>query len=313
MASSFVGNVNTITASATINSFDDVILVDSSSGAVIVTLPSAASVAEKMYTITGIDFTSAITIDPAGAELIDGLATKSISANTASLTIHSDGAQWWTTGGVSIEDNIYTADGSLTTNRILTGAGFNLTNTMTTGDFVVTGTTGSVNIDTASGATNSDILITAASGIVSTTTDGVDTVAVTQALNDYTVSHIGATHTSIVNVTESDITLTGGERIVLNGTVQSKVTVLTVDTTLVVGANSSIFANASAGAFTVTLPSSPEVGDTFRVAKDSTPSNNVTIAGNGNNIKGATSHVLNTPYEAVVLEYNGTFWAAYGV
>lgn len=64
-------------------------------------------------------------------------------------------------------------------------------------------------------------------------------------------------------------------------------------------------------AFTITLPSSPVTGDSYEF-KDTTGNagtNNVTIAGNGHNLDGASTFVLSQPYAAVTVTYTGTQWS----
>ena len=63
-------------------------------------------------------------------------------------------------------------------------------------------------------------------------------------------------------------------------------------------------------AITVTLPASPSTGD-FYIVKDTTGScntYNITIQGNGNNIDGSGSLVLNTNYASVSLIFDGAGW-----
>jgi hypothetical protein len=66
-----------------------------------------------------------------------------------------------------------------------------------------------------------------------------------------------------------------------------------------------------AAPFTITMPANPISGDTYQI-KDTTGNagtSNVTIAGNGNNIDGASSFVLTSAYASVTLTYTGTQWS----
>lgn len=89
----------TISASTTLSgTTDHTILVNASGGAVIPTLPAANSVpAGKTYIIKKIDASAnAVTITAAGADLIDGAATKAITTQYTVLRIESDGvSNWW--------------------------------------------------------------------------------------------------------------------------------------------------------------------------------------------------------------------------
>ena len=87
----------TVTGAATITTVsDNVLLADASGGAVTVTLPAAADVPGRHFTIKKTDGTgNTVTIDGAGAETIDGAATQVISTQYTALTIASDGSTWW--------------------------------------------------------------------------------------------------------------------------------------------------------------------------------------------------------------------------
>jgi len=75
--------------------------------------------------------------------------------------------------------------------------------------------------------------------------------------------------------------------------------------------NSDYYVGATTSAArAITLPASPIIGETHRV-KDITgtgAANNITISGNGHNIDGAASFVINTNYGSVDVYYNGTNW-----
>ena len=87
----------TVTGAATITTVsDNVLLADASGGAVTVTLPAAADVTGRHFTIKKTDGTgNTVTIDGAGAETIDGATTQVISTQYTSRTVASDGTQWW--------------------------------------------------------------------------------------------------------------------------------------------------------------------------------------------------------------------------
>jgi len=73
---------------------DNTILVDASSGAVTVNLPTAASITGKRYTIKAIDATNNVTVDGDGSETIEGVLNKTLNGDDEFVTVESDGAGW---------------------------------------------------------------------------------------------------------------------------------------------------------------------------------------------------------------------------
>lgn len=68
--------------------------------------------------------------------------------------------------------------------------------------------------------------------------------------------------------------------------------------------------DTAGGAYTITLPLNPVVGQAYDIV-DSTGhagANNITISGNGHNINGAATTTISTNYGALSLVYNGTQW-----
>lgn len=83
------------TANYTLHETDTVVRVDATSGAVTVALPAAATVAGMIFIIRKVDSSgNAVTIDPNGAETIDGAATKSLATQWASAMIMSNSISW---------------------------------------------------------------------------------------------------------------------------------------------------------------------------------------------------------------------------
>ena len=70
--------------------------IDCSGGAVTVTLPSAAAtgIPKRIYILKLVDSTNAATLDPDGAETIDGDSSFVLSASNEAVAIVSDGANW---------------------------------------------------------------------------------------------------------------------------------------------------------------------------------------------------------------------------
>jgi len=97
-ASPSSAGVRTILASDTATLDDEVILGDSTGGAVVVTLPPAATAANRIFTIKNIEDTGGVSVDPDGTEEIDnggaGVAVDLTNVND-SITVVSDGTAWW--------------------------------------------------------------------------------------------------------------------------------------------------------------------------------------------------------------------------
>jgi hypothetical protein len=88
--------IATKTANYTMTSSDGTVLVDASSGAITITLPAAASSAERIFTIKKKDVTANIvTVDANASELIDGSTTYPLSTQYEAIKIQSDGTAWW--------------------------------------------------------------------------------------------------------------------------------------------------------------------------------------------------------------------------
>lgn len=73
---------------------DCIVLVDSTSGHITLTLPTAVSITGKRYIIKLIEATNTCIIDGSGAETVDGATTKVLSVLNAFVTIVSDGTNW---------------------------------------------------------------------------------------------------------------------------------------------------------------------------------------------------------------------------
>lgn len=103
-----------------------------------------------------------------------------------------------------------------------------------------------------------------------------------------------------------DLEVTGGLIGVNTGAFS---TITTITSNYTASSGELVDVDASGGAVTVTLPSSPSASDFVHVSKRDSSSNTVTIDGNGNNINGETSQSIGTQYNAITMYYNGTEWA----
>lgn len=75
---------------------DDVILVDATLGNVEVDLPAAGSHAGRLLRVKKIDASvNTVTIDPSGAELLDGAANLVLALQHEVAGFVSDGTEWW--------------------------------------------------------------------------------------------------------------------------------------------------------------------------------------------------------------------------
>lgn len=90
-----LGRVVSKTANYTAMDDDFVILCDATSGAITVTLPTAAGRKGKAFCIKKIDSSAnTVTIDGNASETIDGATTKVLSTQYSAKWIISDGANW---------------------------------------------------------------------------------------------------------------------------------------------------------------------------------------------------------------------------
>lgn len=97
---SFVAIVTKVFADSpyTVVSTNEVVLCDTTNGAITVNLPAAASNTGRRLIVKKIDSAlNNVTIDASGAELIDGVTTQTLTTQWASLTLVSNGSAWYIT------------------------------------------------------------------------------------------------------------------------------------------------------------------------------------------------------------------------
>lgn len=84
-----------LSANTTLDTTHSVVDVDASGAAITITLPTAVGCNGREYRIRKLDSSAnAVTIDGAGAETINGAATKLLSAQYATATLLSNGTNW---------------------------------------------------------------------------------------------------------------------------------------------------------------------------------------------------------------------------
>jgi len=168
-------------------------------------------------------------------------------------------------------------------------------NVVISGNLTVSGTTTTVNSTTLDVA---DKNITIANG-----------AADAAAANDAGLTIDGANATLLYK--SSDDKFLFNKDIETTGTVTGSNTTFDIlSTATTVAKNTRNACDVSSAAFTMTLPSSAQTGDFVeirQIAGDFSV-NNLTVAGNGNNINGDTSLIVDVAYAQLALVYNGTEW-----
>jgi len=88
--------IQSVSANDTLDATDYFTSVDTSGADVTINLPAASGCAGRVYVIKKIAAGNTLTVDAAGADLIDGAAVFSVTNQYASITIISDGvSNWW--------------------------------------------------------------------------------------------------------------------------------------------------------------------------------------------------------------------------
>lgn len=92
----FDANLVTKTGAYTLTSSDYTVICNATGGAFTITLPTAASHTGRIYYIKKIDSSAnAVTVDGDSSETIDDSTTAVLTAQYESITIQSDGSEWW--------------------------------------------------------------------------------------------------------------------------------------------------------------------------------------------------------------------------
>ena len=91
-----IGGITTKTSSYTATANDYIIICDAKSHGFVVSLPTASSNIGRIYYVKKVDSSqNTITVNPEGAEEVDDGATAVITTQFETITVTSDGLNWW--------------------------------------------------------------------------------------------------------------------------------------------------------------------------------------------------------------------------
>lgn len=94
-ADGFLTPVRRLSANTTLNTNDNIVLVDSTAAAITITLPIALESEQKTIIIKKIDASvNAVTVAAQGPSTIDGVASRAISAQYAILRLTAFNGNW---------------------------------------------------------------------------------------------------------------------------------------------------------------------------------------------------------------------------
>jgi hypothetical protein len=163
--------------------------------------------------------------------------------------------------------------------------------------FASTDTAAQVNQTTTGGATGATMTVQAQNAA---TTGG------SLNLTSGTGTTAGNVNLQVGGVTNASVT---DSKFVMNKGWRRNVTA--VSTTYQVLVSDEYIAATTSSAYTVTMPAAPTTGDThtFKDVSGGAGTNTLTISGNGTNIDGSASIVLNQAYAAVTLTFTGSQWS----
>jgi hypothetical protein len=119
VSGSIATKVSTKTSNYTVTTSDSFVLVNATSGAVTVTLPTSVGSDGRQYTIKKTDSTTnPVTVATTSSQTIDGASTYTLTTQFQLLNIISDGANWSVLSGTpqarSVKRQVFTASGTYT-------------------------------------------------------------------------------------------------------------------------------------------------------------------------------------------------------
>jgi hypothetical protein len=126
-------------------------------------------------------------------------------------------------------------------------------------------------------------------------------ISVSSATGNVTV-----TNTGVTSVTAgSGISVSASTGSITISSTATAPTIQNVSTTYtVLSSDYTVFADASAGAFTVSLPATPTTGEIHNIKKIDQTRLTVTINGNGHNIDKYSTVVVNVPFTSIEVQWN---------
>jgi hypothetical protein len=305
---------------------DYTILCDTTSNSITISLPTAVGNKGLTYEIKKTVAANTLTIDPNGAQTIDGSATIAITAQHEALVVRSDGANWVrtssfvTAGGGGTVTSVAMSGG--TTGMTFTGGPITGAGTFTAGGTLITanGGTGFASYavgDLLQASTTSalaklaavatgNVLLSGGVGVVSSwgkvalTTHVSGTLPVANGGTGVTAS----TGTGSVVLSASP-TLTGEVTV---GGLSTAISAKTANYTATVSDHTLYFDTTAAG-YTLTLPAASGNAGLEYVVKKTVAANTLTIDANASEtIDGALTLVMSSQYDAVQIKCDGAGW-----
>lgn len=277
--------------------------------------------ASSDYRMIGYDSSNQIFVGDTNSSNIT-LATSgaaSVFINT-SLTMYNGGGQFPSTGLIRLA--MISPSGSITFKNQANTADNRLIS-WDTSDQITIGSTASSNI-TLTTSTSTSVFIntslTMFNSVGQYPTSGLIRLAKTSSSGSITFrNQANNADDNLIAYDTSDRTIIGstaaatiisgtlftGQRVLAANKINNALTPFTIS-----GQQNVIFADSTSGVITVNLPASPTFGETYIIVDSAGTSNtnNITIAGNGHNINGASSLIMSNSYASNRVCYNGTIW-----
>lgn len=335
-----VNNPTAVAAAAspyTVLSTDTVLLVDTTAGAVEVDLPAVASSSGRTIVVKdegGVAATNQIVIDPNGAETLDGSATSAtINTNFGFMSLFCDGTQWLSNAKSKAHD----AEVLDMTGTAVNNAASPYTVLVTDTLILVDTAGGGVELDLPAVASNAGrtIMIVDEGGVAGTTAaitidpNGAETIdgSATSATINEDFGHmclycdgtqwLSWSGSRALSVWDATTEVSGAAVVQSVANWAGSITAVNFAASPYAGlaTDEVIATDATGGAIAITLPP-PVARKTIKVIDTTgtiSSTNTVTVSQNAAElIDGATSIVMDTPYESLTLVSDGTNWFTFG-